>query len=122
MAAGHSDSAPVMSNRLVVFQAIRELCALRRQASRQAVADLTGLKMSIVDDHVKNLKDDEVIRQVVPGIFEPVFLEQERAVSFTIVPGGSYKLEVGDQVMDLTLREARNVGLATAGLGTLMGR
>lgn len=109
------------SNRLVVLQAIVDLCAANRQASRQAICDFTGLKMTIVDDHVKNLKDDGEIRMVVPGIFEPVDQIPDRAVSGTMVPNGRYKLEVGDTCLDLTLREARAVAVATGGV-LLLGR
>lgn len=43
------------SNRHVVLQAIADLCAANRQASRTAICEITGLSMAIVDDHVKNL-------------------------------------------------------------------
>jgi hypothetical protein len=122
MATGETGNVAPASNRQAVFQAIVDLCGAGRQASRQAVCDFTGLKMTIVDDHVKNLKDDGMIRLVVNGIFEPVDQTPDRAVSGTIVPNGRYKLEIGDTVLDLTLREARNVGLLTGGLGLLQGR
>lgn len=121
MATGDMNEKPV-SNRLVVQQAIADLCAAGRQASRQAICDFTGLKMSIVDDHVKNLKDDGMIRLVTNGIFEPIDQTPERAVSGTIVPNGRFKLEIGDMVLELSLREARNVGLLTGSLWALPGR
>ena len=110
------------SNRQVVLQAINDLAAANRQASRKAICDMTGLKLSIVDDHVKNLKEDGLIRLVVNGIFEPIDQAPDRAVSGTLVPNGRYKLEIGDTCLDLTLREARNIGLLTGGLGLLVGR
>jgi len=111
-----------VSNRQVVKQAITDLCTAGRQASRQAICDFTGLKMSIVDDHVKNLKDDGEIRLVVNGIFELVDQTPDRAVWGGITAEGRYKMEVGDVVLDLTLREARNIGLLTGGLWALQGR
>lgn len=122
MATGETGSVAPASNRQVVLQAITDLCAAGRQASRQAICDFTGLKMSIVDDHVKNLKDDGNIRLVVNGVFEVVDQTPDRAVSGTIVPSGRYKLEIGDTCLDLTLREARNVGLLTGALWALPGR
>ncbi len=109
------------SNRMVVLQTIVDLCAANRQASRRAICDCTDLPMTIVDDHVKNLKDDGLIRLVVNGIFEPVEQAPDRAVSGTMVPNGRYKLEVGDTCLDLTLREARAVAVATGGV-LLLGR
>jgi hypothetical protein len=105
----------------MVYQAIVDLCNANRQASRKAVSDYTDLSMSVVDDHIKNLKADEVIRMVVPGIFEPVDQNPDRAVSGTFLPGGLYKLEVGDLVIQLTLREARSVAVVTGGV-LLLGR
>lgn len=122
MATGETGSVAPVGNRQVVKQAILDLCAAGRQASRQAICDFTGLKMSIVDDHVKNLKDDGEIRLVVNGIFEPVDLTPDRPVWGGITAEGRYKLEVGDHVLDMTLREARNVGLLTGGLWALQGR
>jgi hypothetical protein len=95
------------SNRSVVYQAIVDLCAANRQASRKAICDYTDLPLSIVDDHVKNLKDDGVIRVVVAGIFEPVDQTPDRPISGTMIPNGLYKLEIGDMVIQLTMREAR---------------
>jgi hypothetical protein len=110
------------SNRLVVLQAIVDLCAANRQASRRAISDYTDLPMVIVDDHVKNLKDDELIRTVVPGIFEPVDQTADRAVSGTFLPNnGRYKLEIGDLVLDLTMREARAAAVLLGGV-LLLGR
>lgn len=104
------------SNRQVIYRAIADLCAANRQASRKAICDLTDLPMSIVDEHVKNLKVDGLIRAVVPGIFEIIDQTPDRAVSGTFVPNGRYKLEVGDQVLDLTMREARAVAIVTGGV------
>lgn len=115
MANETSEGQPV-SNRQVVLQAILDLAAANRQASRKAICDVTGLRMPIVDDHVRNLKEDELIRQVVPGIFEPIDQTPDRPVSGTIVPHGAYKLEIGDHVLELTLREAKNIALLTSGL------
>jgi hypothetical protein len=58
---------------------------------------------------------------VVPGIFEPIDQSVDRAISGTMVPNGRYKLEVGDQVLDLTLREARQIAVLTGGV-LLLGR
>lgn len=110
-----ADAKP-RTSRQQIYQAIVDLCAANRQASRKAISDCTDLPMSIVDDHVKNLKDDGLIRLVVPGIFEVVDQRMDRAISGTIVPEGGYKLEIGDQVLDLTLREARNIALITGGV------
>lgn len=116
------DKSQRRTNRQVVLQSIFDLCACNRQASRRAIVGVTGLSMSVVDDHVKNLKADGLIQLVIAGVYEPVDQMPDRAVSGTIVPNGGYKLEIGDVVLNLTLREARNVGLLTSGLGLQFGR
>ena len=103
-------------SRSVILKTIADLCAANRQASRKAICDLTDLPMSIVDEHVKNLKVDGLIRAVIPGIFEIIDQTPDRAVSGTFVPNGRYKLEIGDHVIDLTMREARAVAIVTGGV------
>ena len=112
-----------MSNSQTVYQAIVDLSNASKPASRQRISQITGLRMSLVDDHIKSLKRLDKIRLVVNGVFEPVFAAQnDRAVSITFTPFGTVKLEVGDHCLDLTLREARAVGNGTAGLTMLFGR
>lgn len=113
--ATQAEPAPRVSNRAVVLQAILDLCASNRHASRGAIVEVTGLKLGIVDEHVKTLKEDGQIRAVIPGVFEPVETSPDRAVSGTVVPSGRFKLEIGDTCLDLTLREARAVAMVTAG-------
>ena len=106
----------------IVLQCIVDLCAANRAATRQVIALETGLKLSVVDDHVKTLRNDGVLRNVVNGVVEPVDIQEDRSVSGTIVSGGRYKLEIGDLVMELTLREARAVAALTGGVALQFGR
>jgi len=110
-----TEAQPRPSNRAIVMQAITDLCDANRQASRGAIVELTGLRLSIVDEHVKSLKEEGRVRSPVAGVFEPVDVTPDRAVSGTVIPSGRFKLEIGDHVIDLTLREARNVALVTHG-------
>ena len=43
-------------------------------------------------------------------------------MSVTYLNNGRVQLEVGDHVLDLSLREAKNIGAATAGTGLQFGR
>lgn len=107
----------------LIFQSIVDLTNSNRIASRQVLVDLTGLTYSVVDDHIKRMIDDGRVRRVVNGIFEPVLgAPEDRAVSITHLPGGGVKLEIGDTCIDLTLRETRMVGMATAGVALQFGR
>ena len=107
------------TSRQQVLQAIRDLRAAHRQASRQAIADVLNVKLSIVDEHVKNLKDEGLITAVIAGIFEAVDTRPDRAVSGTWTEndfGTVFKLEVGDHCLDLSPRETRQVALLTGGV------
>jgi hypothetical protein len=96
--------------------AMRDLRDRQRVCTRQVLAELTGLKLSIVDDHVKRMKDDGTIRMVVHGVFELVDeVQEDRPVSATYLPNGRVKVEVGDELMELSLREARALGMAVGG-------
>lgn len=106
-----------------IYQAIVDLGESNKVATRQVLMEMMGLPYSIVDDHVKRMIEDGKVRRVVNGVFEAVPpAAEDRAVSMTFVPGGGGKLEVGDACIDLTLRELRMVGLATAGVVMQFGR
>ena len=107
----------------LIYQTIVDLTNTNRVCSRQVISQVTGLKLTIVDDHIKRMRDDGKLRLVVNGIVEPMEdAPPDRAVSVTYLPKGGVKLEIGDLCIDLTLREAKNVGAATAGIGFQFGR
>ena len=64
----------------IVLQCIVDLCAANRAASRQVIALEAGLRLSVVDDHVKTLRNDRVLRNVVNGVVAPVDIQEDRAV------------------------------------------
>ena len=108
------------TSRQQVLQAIRDLHAANRQPSRHTISEVLGVKLSIVDEHIKNLKDEGLIIPVIRGIFEPVDTRPDRAVSGTWTEDELgrtvYKLEVGDHCLDLSPREIRHVALLTGGV------
>jgi hypothetical protein len=110
------------TTRQTIYQCIVDLCAVNRAATRQVIAQETGLKLSVVDDHVSGLRDAGLLRNVVNGVVEPMDTMEDRSVSGTVVPGGRYKLEIGDMVLELTLRETRAVAALTGGVALQFGR
>jgi len=75
--------------------------------TRQAVCEQLGVPFRIIDEHTDRLLDAGRLVRILPGIFEPVERVENRAISFTTIPGGRAKLEIGDQVMDIqNMREA----------------
>lgn len=89
-----------------VLKAITDLTEHGHQASRRRIAEVTGLRMVTVDDHITRLREQGVIRSLYAGLFELVDTTPDRAVSVTALPRGQFKVEVGNDVCEaLTPRE-----------------
>lgn len=101
-----------------IYEAIVDMVAQEQPATRKSISAVTGLKLTLVDEHCNNMVDEEVLMRDLPGIFRPI--EQfplPRAISATILPSTWVKVEIGDSVMDLTPREARMLGQSLMGFG-----
>ena len=99
-----------------IYQAVVDLAQTGRIASRETVAQVVNLPMGIVDDHLKRLVNDERLKRPARGVYESVAAAPEdRAISVTVLPTGRVKLEVGDEVLDLSFREARAIGASMVG-------
>lgn len=108
---------PVKIPREVIWTAILDLHVREQVVTREVLRDVTGLKLTTIDEYVKKfIEVDECLRRVKNGVFQPVITPPPaRAVSTTFMPDGLVKLEVGDAVLDLWPREARLVGMALSG-------
>ena len=53
-----------------VYDAVQELRELGQEATRHTVAQLTGLKMTVVDDRLRTLADDGQLRRLVRGVYD----------------------------------------------------
>lgn len=99
-----------------IWDAITDLHNQEQIVTREVLADVTGLRMSVIDDHVGRMVDDGRLRRVKAGVFAPVpQLPPARAVSATMLPDGFTKLEIGDDVLTLQPKEARMLGALMAG-------
>ena len=100
-----------------VYEAVRELRGLGLEATRHTVSEMTGLKMTIVDDRLRYLvEDDQRLRRTVRGCYE--LTEQyppPRPMSITILTDGCVKTEIGNDVHTLTPAEARAFARALGG-------
>lgn len=103
----------------IIYDAIVDLHNLEQDATRDAIRDVTGLKMTMVDDHVKTLCEKEYIRRKLPGVFVPMEIPPPaRPISMTEIPGGMVKLEIGDDLFELWPREQRILGKMLTGAAT----
>lgn len=91
-----------------VYSAVQELRAAEQIATRETVAELTGLKLTIVDDRLSTLVDDGRLKRLLRGIYELVEVyPPTRAISKTILADFRVKYDIGDDVITLTPTEAR---------------
>lgn len=99
-----------------VFDAVRDLRELDQIATRETVAEATGLKMSIVDDRLRALVDDGKLKRLLRGVYELVeTFPEPRPIYCGILHGGMVKVEVGNDVLTLTPTEARRTARALGG-------
>lgn len=104
------------TSRQIVLQAITTICEHNAYANRASVTRLSGLSQVIVDDHIKKLKADDIIRMDVPGFYYPVDQSVDRPVSTTGLSFGRVKIEVGDELLELNPREAYALAKQISGL------
>jgi hypothetical protein len=108
-----------VSSTELVYRHIHEARETGRVASRRTISEGTGLPMTVVDDRVKHLKAIGRIRLAgdVAGLFEPTLdRDEDRSISATIIANGRVKLEIGDAVIEVSMREARHIGALFAGI------
>lgn len=105
------------TNKQRILQAILDMTEHAQPASRQRVIEETGIKAAIVDETIKVLRNDGLIRVVANGYYEYIDQAIDRPVSTTSLPHGRMKLEIGDDVVaDLTPREALALAKQLSGL------
>ena len=91
-----------------VYQCYVDLCGANPpvSATRNAVSEQMAIAFRLIDEHTDRLLLAGRLRRVLPGVFEPVEQMEIRAVTFTALPNGAGKLEIGDQVLDMqSMRE-----------------
>lgn len=107
---------PPKRHKDIVLTCIIDICAHGGYASRAKIVELTQLKMSAVDEQIDRLKTDGLIRPLYAGVFEPVDQAEDRCVSTTSQPFGRTKIEVGEEMISLTPREAFALAKQLAGV------
>lgn len=99
-----------------VFDAVRDLRELDQIATRDTVAEATGLKLAIVDDRLRALVDDGKLKRLLRGVYELVeTFPAPRTIYCGILPNGMVKLEIGESVETFTPSEARRAARALGG-------
>ena len=111
-----TSAAPAITSTQRVFDAVRDLRELDQIATRDTVAEATGLKLAIVDDRLRALVDDGKLKRLLRGVYELVeVFPAPRTIYCGILPNGMVKLEVGESVETFTPSEARRAARALGG-------
>lgn len=83
--------------------------------TRDLIADRTGLKLVTVDEAIKSLRKLGLLSRE-PQSYRPIpQYREDRIVSGSPLPSGEFKVELGDDVLTLTPKEARDMGLILQG-------
>lgn len=108
------------STKSMVLDSMQDLFNQGRPVTRERLAEMTGLTLTVVDDRVKALVNDGEAVRVDRGVYEPVARHAApRIMSRTNLPGGLVKLEIGDEMLTLTPSECRTLGEMLAGTAAL---
>ena len=100
-----------------VYQAVAELRELDQIATRETVAELTGLKLSVVDDRLRTLVDDGRLRRLIRGVYElaDIAARLVRPMYIGVLGDGTVKVEIGECVLTLSHAEARKLARVMGG-------
>ncbi|GKT19790.1 hypothetical protein AVHY2522_23770 [Acidovorax sp. SUPP2522] len=114
--AGKEKAGPTKATRQRIWEAITEMFHADQVVTRECLVEVTGLKMTIIDDHVGRMVESGELRRVRAGVFVPVpRYSPPRPVYGSMTTDGFFVLEVGDQKVVMQPREARQAGALMAG-------
>ncbi len=92
----------------IIWDTIQDLHQQGQVATRELLVELTGYKMTIIDDHVSRMIENGRLHRLRAGVFRPIAaMPEPRAVSVTDMADGTVLLEIGDVVLHLWPREYR---------------
>lgn len=112
-------SSTEKSSSEVVMEAVQDLHSQEQIVTRETLTEITGLKLSVIDDRLSYLVDNGLIHRVQRGVFVPAPQHKpSRLITKTILPDGLVSIEIGDDyVIQLTPRENRMLGELMSGAG-----
>lgn len=110
---GAVEAVPTLTQ---VYEAIFQLHNAGEQPTRERIHQITGLKLSTVDDRIKVLRGEGMIA-MAKQCYRPVHQQgPARAVTVTHMTDGRSILEIGEHVLHFNRTEGGMVGQAYAGI------
>lgn len=102
--------------RQTIWAAMVDMRSQSQCITRVTLAEATGFKMSVLDDHISRMVDDGLLRRCGPGIVEIIEQYPEpRSISITDTPDGWTIIEVGDEIIKVHPQERRALAKRMAG-------
>ena len=100
----------------LVLEAAQSLADLDQKVTRESLQAATGLSLHIVDERIRVLINDDRLLRLGRGKYAPaVKFHETRSISKTVLPSGLVKYEIGDQLLELSPQEDRNLAELNAG-------
>lgn len=94
-----------------IYDAVIDLHNNEQIVTRTTLAAILDMKIGIIDDRLSYLVDTNRIMRVERGVYVPVIQHAtSRIMSKMVLPDGTVKIEIGDDVLTLTPKEARTLG------------
>jgi hypothetical protein len=100
-----------------VLDMISDMHAQEQLVTRESLVKVLDLPLSVLDDRVGTLINAGLVRRIRKGLYEPA--EQHapaRVISKTLLPCGTVKIDIGDEVLTLTPKEDRMLAQVQAGV------
>lgn len=100
-----------------VLEAVQELHALEQMVTRESLATILDMPPVVIDDRIGTLINAGMVVRVRRGVYLPAERhDAARVMSKTLLPDGTVKIDIGDEVLTLTPKEDRMLAAIQAGV------
>lgn len=100
-----------ITNKQMVLDAVVDLNNQEQSVTRETLSTVIDLSLAIIDEKLTSLVNDGLIHRIQRGVYVPtVKHNQARIISKIVLPCGTVKVDIGDDVWTLTPKEARILG------------
>lgn len=100
-----------ITNKQMVLDAVVDLNNQEQSVTRETLSVVIDLSLAIIDEKLTSLVNDGLIHRIQRGVYVPtVKHNQARIISKIVLPCGTVKVDIDDDVWTLTPKEARILG------------
>lgn len=100
-----------ITNKQMVLDAVVDLSNQEQSVTRETLSVVIDLPLAIIDEKLTSLVNDGLVHRIQRGVYLPTIKHnQARIISKIVLPCGTVKVDIGDDVWTLTPKEARILG------------